>query len=145
MIYQRLDKSHAPLIAKLFSTDLPDGWSQNLIEDAFIAGRFYALGAFSENELVGVITFDKSFETADLEDIVVKKQFRNKGVATNLLERAETDLKNQKTEKVFLEVRESNFTAISFYSKNGFKKISVRKNYYADGENALVMLKELAL
>lgn len=143
MIFRTLNKENAGLIAELFSTDLPDGWKQNLIEDAFDTGRFYALGVFNEQEMVGVITFDISFETADLEDIVVKKQLRNKGVATELLERAIMRLKACRVEKVFLEVRKSNQTAISFYLKNGFNKISERKNYYSDGEDALIMVKEL--
>ena len=43
--------------------------------------------------------------------------------------------------KLFLEVRESNLPAISLYEKYGFIKISQRKKYYKDGENADVMLK----
>lgn len=143
MIYQSLDKSHSQLIAQLFSTDLPDGWKQNLLEDAFDSGRFIAFGALNGQELVGVITLDVSFETADLEDIVVKKQFRKKGVATELLKMAEKQLKESGVCKIFLEVRASNQTAINFYSKNRFEQISTRKSYYSDGENALVMLKEI--
>ena len=143
MIYQSLDKSHSQLMAQLFSTDLPDGWKQNLIDDAFDSGRFIAFGAFDGQELVGVITLDVSFETADLEDIVVKNQFRKQGVASELLKMAESQLKESGVCKIFLEVRASNQTAINFYSKKGFEQISTRKSYYSDGENALVMLKEI--
>ena len=41
-------------------------------------------------------------------------------------------------EKVLLEVRESNISAINLYSKCGFKEINRRKNYY-DGEDAIIM------
>ena len=44
--------------------------------------------------------------------------------------------------KIFLEVREKNAPAISLYIKNGFVKISERKNYYGD-ENAVVYIKEI--
>ena len=38
-----------------------------------------------------------------------------------------------------LEVRDSNIIAIKFYEKRGFKKISVRKNYYQDThEDAII-------
>ena len=48
--------------------------------------------------------------------------------------------------KIFLEVRISNKPAIELYYKSGFKKVSLRKNYYRlpEGrEDALVMVKKL--
>ena len=43
---------------------------------------------------------------------------------------------------IFLEVRCNNVSAITFYEKTGFKKISTRKNYYADtSEDAYIYKK----
>ena len=43
-----------------------------------------------------------------------------------------------------LEVRESNCNAISLYSKLGFEKVGLRKNYYKNpNENAVLMTKYL--
>lgn len=44
------------------------------------------------------------------------------------------------TEKIFLEVRESNISAIALYKSCGFKPEAVRKNYYGGGENAVIMV-----
>jgi ribosomal-protein-alanine N-acetyltransferase len=44
-------------------------------------------------------------------------------------------------ERVVLEVRVSNHAAISLYEKFGFKKVAQRPRYYADGENADIMVK----
>ena len=44
---------------------------------------------------------------------------------------------------MFLEVRSSNTPAINLYKKAGFTNLSVRKKYYDDGEDAVVMAKEL--
>ena len=41
----------------------------------------------------------------------------------------------------YLEVGINNIRAIGLYSKFGFKKISKRKSYYPDGEDAIVMIK----
>ena len=41
------------------------------------------------------------------------------------------------TEKIYLEVRESNRTAIRLYEKFGFKKLAERKNYYGH-ENGFI-------
>ena len=48
--------------------------------------------------------------------------------------------------RIFLEVRKSNLTAISLYQKRGFKKLSIRKNYYKldkSREDAIVMSKNI--
>ena len=45
--------------------------------------------------------------------------------------------------EIILEVRESNTSAQSLYSKYNFKQISTRKNYYDNIENAIIMKREL--
>ena len=45
---------------------------------------------------------------------------------------------------VTLEVRRSNLAAIHLYETSGFKRVGVRRRYYAsDGEDAIVMLYDL--
>ncbi len=128
-------------ICALYLKDFADGWNKEMLVSAFNTGRFLCAGAFDCEQLIGVITCSKSVDDADLEGIVTLKEYRGNGVATALLQFAEKQLKGMK--KLLLEVREGNLPAIQFYKKNGFEKISVRKKYYADGENALVFVKEL--
>ena len=40
-----------------------------------------------------------------------------------------------------LEVREANVAAQNIYKRLGFEQVAVRKSYYKDGENAVVMIK----
>ena len=40
---------------------------------------------------------------------------------------------------VFLEVKKSNLTAIHFYKKFNFKEIGLKKKYYSDGKDAIIM------
>ncbi len=47
---------------------------------------------------------------------------------------------NEKT-YLFLEVRESNLPAYQLYSHFGFDQIDIRRKYYHDGEDAIVMAK----
>jgi len=74
-----------------------------------------------------------------LLNLVVDTPFRSKGCGWKLLKHF---LKNipPKT-SVFLEVKEGNFPAINLYQKAGFQQITIRKNYYGDGKNAVIMKK----
>ena len=133
----------AEKIVELYKDNFSDGWNLEMILSAYKNQRFIALGAFNEDELVGVITCDFNEFDADIEGVVVKKEYRNKGIGALLISELEEKLKESKKEKIFLEVRLSNIPAKKLYEKMGFTIISQRKRYYSDNEDAVVMAKEL--
>jgi ribosomal-protein-alanine N-acetyltransferase len=45
----------------------------------------------------------------------------------------------KKLKFVYLEARVSNINAIDFYLKRGFKNVGIRKKYYPNGEDAVLM------
>ena len=130
-------------IVQLYDGEFADGWSQKMLEDAFFTGRFLALGVKNEENLVGVITCSTTLYDADIESVFVKKEFRKQGLASKLIQGIERALIDKNIEKIFLEVRLSNLPAQNLYAKQGFNKISERKSYYNDGEDAVIMAKEL--
>ena len=142
MTVERLFEKDVDQIISLYQTDFKDGWNKNMLLSAFSGGRFYALGVKDDAVLVGVITFSKGYDDADIEGVVVKTSHRGKGIAKKLIESAEQLLASLKNKKILLEVREGNLPARSLYKSAGFNDIAVRKNYYADGENAVIMAKE---
>lgn len=96
----------------------------------------YVYGYYYESNLVGFIHINKLYETMDIVNIVVDEEFRNKGIATILIEYVITLFDD--IESIILEVNENNEIAISLYEKNGFKIINKRNNYYG-ADAALVM------
>lgn len=143
MIFKLLDEKDIPDMVALYRKDFPDGWSAEMLLSAFKREGFFAIGALVGEKLVGVITCDRGMDSADVEGVVTASEMRKRGVATALMERAERELKAFETKRILLEVREGNSNAIALYEKLGYKTVSVRKKYYQDGENALVMMKEL--
>ena len=65
----------------------------------------------------------------------IKKEYQNKGIGRYFLKFFLNKLPSNST--VFLEVKESNFNAISLYKKLGFVKQYIRNRYYSDGSNAI--------
>jgi [ribosomal protein S18]-alanine N-acetyltransferase len=78
-----------------------------------------------------------------LQNIAVDKKFRREGTGTRLLESIYRLLEGELPEKMLLELRLSNTSAEKFYLSRGFKKTGIRKNYYGNGEDAILMDKEL--
>ena len=88
-------------------------------------------------KVCGYLMVLDSIDFYEILAIATLKEYRNKGIAQELLDKI-------KIKDIFLEVRESNQTAINFYKKNNFKEISIRKNYYSEPtENAIIMKLEV--
>ena len=120
-----------------------DGWSKENFSTAFLRQDFFVLGKKIEDRLVGYISFTISFDTADVELVLVDKDFRGRGIAKELLTKALKEIKDKNVSKVLLEVRKDNDLALSLYKGNGFSQINVRKKYYEDWTDALILAKEL--
>ena len=90
-----------------------------------------------DDKVCGYLIILDSIDVYEILSIATIEKYRNKGIAQELLDKI-------KTKDIFLEVRESNQTAINFYKKNNFKEIRIRKNYYSEPtENAIIMKLEV--
>ena len=72
-------------------------------------------------------------------NMAITPSFQGKGLGRLLLDHMLNQIPSKSS--VFLEVKEGNFPAINLYQKAGFQQIAIRKNYYGDGKNAVIMKK----
>lgn len=104
------------------------------------------LVAETDDEIVGyALAVTTSSESARLLSIGVLEDYRESGIATSLLEEIISRLKERGISRLSLEVRVSNRTAKSLYSNFGFEIGRLKNNYYADDEDAYVMVKDLEI
>lgn len=97
-----------------------------------------------DDKVVAYGGFWKILDEADINNIAVKKEFRGEGFGKMLMNALIEDAKSQNIKAMTLEVRVTNESAIALYKKLGFKEAGIRKNYYSDKEDALIMwLEEL--
>lgn len=100
----------------------------------------FIFGYFVNNQLVGFIHVNKLYETMDVVNIVINPDYRNKGIATSLLNYSINYFDD--INSVMLEVNENNVAAISLYEKNNFIVINKRNNYYGS-DAALIMKRDV--
>ena len=93
------------------------------------------IGYYDNDILVGFLIYEQLYEIIDLLYIVVKTIYRRKNIGTELINYL---IQNKKFEKIMLEVRCDNSSAIKLYKKFNFKIINIREKYY-DGQDAYVM------
>lgn len=96
------------------------------------------------DEVVAYGGFWKIIDEGDINNIAVKKEFWGMGYGRKLMNALINEAKKQEIKAMTLEVRVSNINAISLYKKLGFTEAGIRKKYYPDLEDALIMwLEEL--
>lgn len=91
------------------------------------------------SEPVGYLIYmENSFEIEILR-VAVLPNFRKIGIAQHLLDYLGSMANGR---EILLEVKSENSPAISLYEKKGFINFAVRKRYYPDGKDAILMKKE---
>lgn len=93
--------------------------------------------------VVGYLCLMCLFEEAQILNIAVGPDFRGRGIARVMLNRAFLLALEQGAEFMALEVRSSNSAAISLYEQLGFKKTGIRVRYYEHTEDAILMEKSI--
>ena len=96
------------------------------------------------NKIIGYIFTHIVIDQMQINNFCVSEEFRRCGYAKHLMKNTIAYIKSVDIKHVYLDVRENNVAAIKLYSSSGFKIDSIRKNYYSDGENAILMSRDLS-
>jgi len=75
--------------------------------------------------------------------IAVLPEYQRKGIGKALMEEAMMAMKLLKVKECYLEVRVTNTPAVEMYRNLGFETSRSIRGYYADGEDAYVMIRKL--
>ena len=123
----------AKLEQETFSDPLSEEFITNDLKNNPFANYFVAE---VDNQIVGYIGSWMTDNT-EILNFCVSEKYRNKGIGSKLF----MNLEDRNIGLISLEVRESNIGAIRFYEREGFRKVAMRKNYYSNGDDAILMVK----
>lgn len=98
----------------------------------------YIIAKYKE-EIVGFAGITLILDEANIMNIVTKKEKRNQGIGTILLENLIKLSKELNAKSITLEVNINNNDAINLYKKFEFAEVGLRKKYYNNIDDALIM------
>lgn len=131
-------------IAEIESKCIPDGWSLKAFEDWYDDKKTVVFAAVCNGEMIGFANGSWVLDEGELLNIAVLESYRNNGIAGELFEKMERFFSEKGIKIIYLEVREKNQPALSFYEKYGFIKNGFRKNYYRNpDDNGVLMMKKI--
>lgn len=131
-------------IRDILISDFDNFWNYNIFKEELKCDNSYFIVAKdNDNKIVGFAGFKVIIDEADIMNIVVKKDCRNKGFGSFLLNTLISYANDINISIINLEVNEKNLPAISLYERFGFEKLGIRKKYYKGIDDAIIMKKIL--
>lgn len=138
-LINKMSISHLEEIKDILSTEFDDFWTYSVFKSELENPNSKYFVAIENDEIVGFAGIWKAIDDMHITNIVTKISKRHLGIASMLLEKLIEVSKEENVNSLTLEVSENNTYAIKLYEKYNFKKIGLRKNYYAQNENAIIM------
>ena len=121
-----------------------DGFEFPWSEDDFIRclrqRNCIGMVAEQEDRVVGFMIYELHKTRLHLLNLAVSKDYRRRGVGGQMLAKLTAKLSTQRRTRILLEVRETNLPAQVFFRTQGFRAVSVLRDFYDDTtEDAYLM------
>jgi len=128
-----------PQLAALHAACFTHGWTVADLGSMLAITGTQALIA-ENNSIAGMVILRAIAGEAEILTICVAPAMRHKGIASKLMQAAFA----LPLSKMLLEVAHTNEAARALYKAQGFTETGLRKQYYSDGADAVLMTKVLA-
>ena len=116
---------------------------KNELKTEFEMNPYTKIYIYIENDnILGILHINDIYDRYEINNIYVLEEYRNKGIASKLLEYVIELGKKNNILNITLEVRKNNVNAIKLYNKYNFKEKAIRKGYY-NGIDGILMEKEM--
>lgn len=136
-------KSDLPLILALERAAYEHPWTEDHFIQEFDNPCAHLELLQVDAQLAGYLCSWLLCDELHILNLVTSPAMRRRGVAEKLLHHVITAARQQGATRALLEVRCFNRGAIALYRKSGFSDDGIRRRYYADGEDALLMSRRL--
>ncbi len=127
--------------------DFDDFWSVSVLkqelENKQNLNSNYFVAKNTQDEIVGFVGVLTIVDEVNIMNIVVRKDKRMLGIGSYLLEFIIGFAKEHSYGSITLEVNENNISAINLYKKYNFKQVGLRKKYYNNTDDAILMTLEV--
>jgi [ribosomal protein S18]-alanine N-acetyltransferase len=135
-----------PVVMAIEQATFPyDAWSEGMMRGELAdqpRTRHYVV-AEADGQIVAYAGLAVAADQADVQTIAVLESHRGTGIGGAMLAELLRVAGERGAREIFLEVREDNPVARGVYQHFGFEEIGVRRRYYDDGTDAIMMRRKL--
>ena len=118
-----------------------DFWNINTLRSELSKSDINTIYFIATNncDILGFIGALRIIDELNIMNIAVRKDMRKLGIGSALLQHLINFSKEQDASSITLEVNENNVSAINLYKKYHFEQVGLRKKYYNNTDNAILM------
>ena len=124
LIIEEMNSNHVMLLQDNLN-NFDDFWSINVLKNELNSPNSHYIVAIDDSEIVGFAGVAKILDELELNYIVTRKDKRNLGIASSLLDNLITFANTNNIISINLEVNEKNLPAIKLYEKFCFFPIGL--------------------
>ena len=131
-------------LKNFLQSDFDEFWSYDiLLSELSSSNSRYIVAKNKDNTIVGFAGIKIILDEAELMNIVTRKDMRHCGIASSMLNHLLAICKENNIKLLNLEVNTQNTISINFYKKYNFNEVGLRKKYYDNTYDALLMTYKL--
>ena len=115
-------------------------WGEHSVRESFhVPGVAVLMAGTNRRQPIGFLIWRDLGGEAEILSLGVAPGNQRGGVGKALLKDLMDRARQAYTDRLFLEVDEGNLAACALYQQAGFTQSGLRKSYYRDGANAVMM------
>jgi len=126
-------------IKHILIVDFDNFWNYEILKEDLTSNTSTFYVAKYLNEIICFAGIKQICDEVELMNIVTKKNYRNMGIASLILKHIISSCKKNDIKCINLEVNSKNSIAINLYKKYNFKQVGLRKRYYNNTDDAILM------
>ena len=134
-----MKKEHIPGLVEVEKQCFDSGYAEKTFLRELENKIAIYIVAIEDNQVLGYMGLWNICGGADIIDVAVHKDFRRKGIGEGLMAEMLKACEKENIFEINLEVRASNLAAQNLYKKMGFSEVGLRKLYYENKEDAILM------
>ncbi|WP_255192916.1 ribosomal protein S18-alanine N-acetyltransferase [Natronobeatus ordinarius] len=146
LVVRQAERADLLAIVRIERASFPQPWPYDAFE-GFLGEPGFLVAVEPDGAIAGYVVADVTpthgYRIGHVKDVAVHPDRRQTGVGSALLTHAISSLAAQGADTVKLEVRESNDGAQRLYRRFGFDELRRVPGYYENGEDAIVMIRDL--
>lgn len=141
---EKMNINHLEKIKDILEEQFDNFWTESVLKKELEnPASTYIVAIDEQNNVVGYAGIWQPIDEAHITNIVTRKDKRKNKIGTRMLEELIKISKTRKLKNITLEVNINNIPAINLYKKYKFDEVGIRKKYYNNTEDAIIMTYEL--
>ncbi len=143
LIIRKMTEIDLDAVLAIEQACFPRPWTKEHFLAEITSNHSTSVVAEKQGQIAGYLSLSVLFDEAEILDVAVDPLLHGNGIGETIVRWSLKESLKLGASIIRLEVRTSSHPAITLYKKLGFTPTGLRKSYYENGTDALLMEKKL--